>query len=300
MKLTKRNYFSKKANLEFMSVSQFKRFSECQAAALAEIKGEYEQEKTTALLVGSYIDAYFEGTLDQFKEENPEVFNISIKERSDTIANIQKVAPELLTKNGNWKPGALTTARNLYPIFFDTIYSLKADYVQAEVIIKRIERDKLFMKHMSGKKQVIMTGEICGVPVKIKIDSLHPDMIDDLKIVKDFQHVYDEEKGRLPWFEYWGYDLQGAVYQEIVRQNKGKVLPFNLDAATKEKVTDIDIVNLNQSLLDFALGRFKEDVEMFDAIKKGIIEPERCGKCEYCTKTKVLTAPTDSEEFYLI
>lgn len=256
MKLTPRNYFSKKANLEYMSVSQFKAFSKCQAAALAEIKGKYKREQTTALLVGSYVDAYFEGTIDQFKKQNPDIFK----------------------RDG----------------------TLKAEYIQAEAIIKRIEKDKLFMKHMSGEKQVIMTGEICGVPVKIKVDSLHPDKIDDLKIVKDFEPIYHAEKGLLPWFEYWGYDMQGAVYQEIVKQNTGKELPFFLAAATKEKITDIDVLQINQKSLDFAFDHFKANVELYDAIKKGIIEPERCGKCEYCKSTKKLTEPTDSEEYYLI
>jgi hypothetical protein len=41
-------------------------------------------------------------------------------------------------------------------------------------------------------------------------------------------------------------------------------------------------------------------VELYDAIKQGVIEPERCGKCDYCKRTKVLKKPTDSEEFYLI
>lgn len=256
MKLTQRNYFSKKANLEFMSVSQFKAFENCQHSALAEIKGEYEREKTKSLLVGSYVDSYFEGSLADFTKENPEIFK----------------------KGGE----------------------LKADYLQAEAIIQRIMKDKLFTEYMSGKKQVIMAGEICGVPVKIKVDSLHQDKIVDLKIMKDFENIIDAEKGSLPWFEAWGYDLQGAVYQEIVRQNTGKKLPFYLAAATKEKITDIDIVHLNQSSLDFAFERFTANVELFDAIKKGIIEPERCGKCEYCKNTKVLTEPTDSEEFYLL
>lgn len=256
MKLTQRNYFSKKANLEFMSVSQFKSFDRCQATALAEIKGEFEREETTALLVGSYIDAYFEGKLDKFKAEYPEIFK----------------------RDG----------------------TLKAEYIQAEAIIERIKRDKLFTEYMSGKKQVIMSGEICGVPVKIKIDSLLPDKIVDLKIMRDFENVYDVEKGKLPYFEAWGYDIQGAVYQEIVRQNTGKVLPFYLAAATKEKTPDIDIVYMNPKSLKFALDHFKANVELFDAIKKGVVEPERCGKCDYCKKTKVLTEPTDSEEFYLM
>ena len=64
MKLTSENYFSLEMQMKFMGVSQFKAFEECQAAALAEISGNYEREKTTSLLVGSYVDAYFEGTLD--------------------------------------------------------------------------------------------------------------------------------------------------------------------------------------------------------------------------------------------
>lgn len=255
MNLTKRNYFTCKASREFMSVSQFKAFERCQTAALAEIKGRYKQEKTTALLIGSYIDSYFEGSMRAFKNHNPEIFK----------------------KDG----------------------TLKSEYIQADAIIGRIERDKLFMEYMSGKKQVIMTGTINGVQVKIKIDSLLPDKIVDLKIMRSFEDIYVSEKGRLPWFEAWEYDLQGAVYQEIVRQNTGKRLPFYLAAATKEKVTDLDVIHILQETLDFSLSRFKSDVEMYDAIKKGVIEPERCEKCDYCKETKILTQPTESNEFYL-
>ena len=255
MIVTKRNYFSKKMNQHFFSVSQFKSFEKCPHAAMAELNGKYKREKTTALLVGSYVDAYFEGTLKAFQRQNPEIFK----------------------KDG----------------------TLKAEYIQASAIIERIERDKLFMKYLSGESQVIMTGNICGVPVKIKIDSFHPDKIVDLKIVKDFENIWDSEKGSVPWFEYWGYDLQGAVYQEIVRQNTGKLLPFYLAPATKEKTPDIDIVHIGQNMLDFALDRFKRDVERFDAMKKKIIEPDRCEKCEYCKISKVITAPTEAEEFYL-
>lgn len=254
MQLTQRNYFSKRASLEYMSVSQFKAFQKCPASALAEIKGRYEREKITALLVGSYVDSYFEGTLPQFKHDNPEIFK----------------------KDG----------------------TLKNEYLQAEAIIERIHRDRMFTRFMSGRKQVIMTGEIEGVKVKIKVDSLHKDKIVDLKVMRDFQNVYVPELGKVPWFEGWGYEIQGAVYQEIVRQNTGLVLPFYLAAATKEKVTDIDIVHLEQETLDFALEKVKRDIEYFDAIKKGAIEAERCEKCDYCKQTKVIKEPTSSSEFY--
>ena len=256
MKLNKRNYFTKKANRIYMSVSQWKAFNKCPACAMAEINGKYEREKSTALLVGSYVDAYFDKTLANFIKHNPEIFK----------------------KDG----------------------TLKAEYIQAEAIIQRILRDNLFCEYLNGKKQVIMTGEISGVPIKIKIDALHPDKIVDLKIMANFDNVYTVEKGSRVWFEAWEYDVQGAVYQEIVRQNLGVKLPFYLAAATKEKVTDIDIVHIDQSILDIALERFKRNLETYDAIKKGIIEPERCEKCEYCKNTKVLTSPTEADEFYFL
>lgn len=255
MILTQKNYFSKKASVEYMSVSQFKAFQKCPASALAEIKGKYQREKTTALLVGSYVDSFFEGTLPKFIRENPEIFK----------------------KDG----------------------TLKAEYAQAELIIQRILKDKLFVEFLSGEKQVIMSGAINDVNIKIKVDSLHPDKIVDLKIMRDFEGVFVPEIGRQPWFEAWGYDIQGAVYQEIVRQNTGEKLPFFLAAATKEKITDIDIVHIEQGMLDYALERFKQGVEYYDAMKKGVIEPTRCEKCEYCKNTKVLKEPTEAEEFYL-
>lgn len=243
--LDKTNYFSPDNNMKYMSVSQFKSFDKCEEAALAELKGEYEREKTTALYVGSYVDSYFEGSLEVFKGNNPEIFR----------------------KDG----------------------TLLSPYRNAEDIIERIERDKLFMEFMSGDKQVIMTGEIEGVPVKIKIDSLLPDKIVDLKVVKDFKPLYKEEEGRLPWYEYWRYDLQGAVYQEIVKQNTGKTLPFYLAAATKEPVTDIGIWHIEQDLLDFEFSKFKDKIRYYDMIKNGVLDPSRCEKCDYCKQTKILS-----------
>jgi hypothetical protein len=43
MILTNENYFSKEADMEYMSVSQFKAFEQCEAAALASVKGEWER-----------------------------------------------------------------------------------------------------------------------------------------------------------------------------------------------------------------------------------------------------------------
>lgn len=192
--------------------------------------------------------------------------------------------------------GSLDIFKAHHPELFKRDGNLKADYVQAEQIINYLENDDLFMEYMSGEKQAIMTGEIEGVAVKIKVDSLLPDKIVDLKIMKDFEPIYVPEKGRLNFIEAWEYDLQGAVYQEIVRQNTGKTLPFFIAAATKEADgPDKMIIEIPQSYLDVELERFKKEVPYFDAIKKGLIEPERCEHCTFCKATKVLTEPTSLE-----
>lgn len=74
IKLNQGNYYSEKANKQYFSVSQYKDFMKCEAMAMAKISGSYKPEMTKALLTGSFVDSYFEGTLEQFIKENPAVF----------------------------------------------------------------------------------------------------------------------------------------------------------------------------------------------------------------------------------
>lgn len=80
MILTKSNYFSDEANWEYLSNSQYHDFcatgeyAGCEARAMAKLKGEWKEDPSTAMLVGSYTDAYFEGSLPEFKYEHPEIF----------------------------------------------------------------------------------------------------------------------------------------------------------------------------------------------------------------------------------
>ena len=251
--INKDNYFSPENNQNFMSVSQFKSFEKCEFGALEEIRGKYTREPSTALLVGSYVDAYYEGTLDLFVANHPEILK---KDRT-----------------------------------------LKADYVQAELIIERLKRDEMFSRYMSGEKQVVFTGEIEGVPVKVKVDSYHPGKaIVDLKVMRDFKPIYVPAQGRLNFIEAWRYDLQGAVYQEIVLQNTGAKLPFYIAAATKEPTPDLEIFEIPQEVLDVQLDLFRANVRRYQLIKEGLIEPIRCGRCECCKESKVLNKITSWEE----
>lgn len=73
MDLTAENYYSKEANNEYLSASYVKAFMNCEAAAEAERKGEWTQETSTAMLVGSMVDAMLTDDYDAFLDAHPEI-----------------------------------------------------------------------------------------------------------------------------------------------------------------------------------------------------------------------------------
>lgn len=271
MNLNADNYFSGEANKTYMSASQFKAFQRCEAAALAELEGRYARPKTTAMLVGSYVDAHFSGEVEQFQAKNPELFK----------------------RDG----------------------SLKAEFVHAEDIIRRMERDELYTLLMSGKKQVILTGKISGVPYKAKMDSLlDADMcreivrrfpgakkalgfcdgaIVDQKVMASLDDVWSEEEwGKVPFARAWGYDIQGAIYQSL----EGNMLPFILAVGTKEPEPDVAAIYIPDQELEAKLKEVEYLSPRYQSIKNHEIEPVGCGKCPYCRSQKKLTEIIDYRE----
>ncbi len=264
LKLTAENYFSPEADMEYMSASQFKSFRKCEAAAMAELRGEWGKKDTMALRVGSYVDAYFSGELEQFKADHPEMYK----------------------RDG----------------------TLKAEFAHAQKVAERIERDELARLLLSGKHQIIKTGKIAGVWFKTKSDSLltarqveaickkFPQVIElvpfgggmivDLKYMKDFADVWDEElRERVNFVEFWGYDIQGAIYQKIDK----RMLPFVILGATKEAEPDIEAMYIPDDDLAFSLSEVEALAPRYDAIKRGEIDPVGCGKCAYCRSKKQLS-----------
>ena len=279
MKLTNKNYYGSAANNSFMSVSQFKQFQKCEAMALAELKGEYERPKSKALLLGSFVDEMLTGTKkSQIKfivENRFEIFQKSSK--------LSKIDDEGLT----------VIATDFFPNIFDIENKPYAEIVQALETIERIKKQPLMMKHFKSKHQVIMTGEIAGVPFKIKMDNYKPG-----EFIADGKYMASLRSPNLfePMVKYWGYDIQGAVYQEIVYQNTGERLPFLLDIGTKENPAHLAVAEIKQYDLDEALDTVIKNAPRYQAINKGEIEPERCGEydCNYCTETEIITEPIDS------
>ena len=241
---------------EFMSVSLFKQFQRCPACAMAQLRGEWKPEKSKALLLGSFVDEALTGTDESMREF--------------LFTNEQDIF-----KRGGGK---------------------YAEFVQAEETIERIKQQPLMMHYLSGEHQRVMTGEIEGVPFKIKMDSYQPgEYIADLKYMASLRSPNLFE----PMIKYWGYDMQAACYQEIVRQNTGETLPFYFVVATKEKPAHLEVGEINQFNMDEALENVKKNIKRYWDMKNGDIEAERCEAydCVYCTTTKKITQAIDTDLF---
>ena len=249
MTLTQENYYQPS---KYMSASQFKAFLNCEACALAEAEGKWWREPSNALIQGQYVDAYFTGNVDDFREKHPELFK---------------------------KDGAL-----------------KSTYQVCEAAIARIEKEPTALEYLQGDKQVIVTGEIEGVPCKGKLDVLHDDRIVDLKCMRDFAPVWKDGE-RLDFIRAWGYDIQAYFYTELVRQQTGKTLPFYILAVTKEASPDIMLVQIPIWVIDSAGEVVRHYIKRFDGIKKHKIMPEPCKHCAYCKEIKRITRPMLYEEF---
>lgn len=262
--LTEQNYFSPEADWEYCSNSQYKSFfgtrgqKGCEARTMAKLRGEWKDESPSkALLIGSYVDEYFSGTLEQFKKKHPEIF---------------------LQKEYKGKPAG----------------SLKSDFEHANKMIARVERDEFMMKTLSGGMQQIFTFEFAGLKWKIKIDSYHVKRaIIDLKTMESIKkEYYVPLEGKLNAVEFWGYNIQGAIYQKGVEINTGDKLPFLIAAVSKEPEPDIDVLGFYQDDLDQQIALIEANAPRIIELKAGKGQPpKRCEICDYCKNTKILTGP---------
>ena len=172
-----------------------------------------------------------------------------------------------------------------HPEMFKRDGTLKVEYAKAEEMIERAKSDPVFMEFMEGDHQAIYTGKISGVPFKAKFDVKGIGRIVDLKTVRDMAPVYLPGQGRVTFAEAWDWPLQMAIYQALAAQS-GVRFPCYLAVITKEDPPDIEIVEIEQERMDAEMAWLEFVLPRYEAIKDGLIEPERCGHCAYCRATK--------------
>lgn len=192
--------------------------------------------------------------------------------------------------------GELDTFIGNHPELFNKrTGELKVDYQRCDKIINIAEFDPKFMEYLDGDKQVIMTGELFGVQWKVKVDVLHDDKIVDLKVMRDMQPMFKDGE-RKTFIDAWGYDIQGFIYQQIVKANTGKTLPFYLAVVTKETTPDHEVIHIPDYRLNAAGGLVKHYIERYDKVKNGIEKPTKCGTCDWCKSQKKIVKPLEYSE----
>lgn len=278
--INKDNYYDVR---DILSASTIKAFAACEAAALADLRGEYQRPASTALLVGSYIDSALDSDaeLDKFLSNHPEIVN---------------------SRTGALKADFARAA--------DIVARCKADD-----LFRSLTVDSPAEGH-----QYIVTGTIgvdtngTPIPCKGKLDFLlQPDYLEqlaarfrawadffrsaavaggliiDLKSAANTDEVWDADEGeRLPWLQSWHYDRQLAIYRELYRQRSGHVLPVLVLVATKEPATSLLALTIDSGTLDEGLADARMLAPAAWAVMQGEAEPCRCGHCAYCRAQRKL------------
>ncbi|WFA75684.1 PD-(D/E)XK nuclease-like domain-containing protein [Streptococcus suis] len=259
--LTQSNYYEDK---DYMSVSRFKQYLECEAKALALDTGKWVDDRDQKpLIFGNYVHSYFESAEahQKFLEEH----------KSDLFSSR--------------KP-----------------YGLLADYKLADKVIATLETDELFNNLYHGRKEdrvekeMIVTGTIAGVPFKGKIDSINHTIgyMVDLKTMKTIkgkewcQELNQKVPGALANIVNFHYHVQAAVYQELLKQMTGRSYRPLIMAVSKENEPDKEILSLDEEMLSEGLEFVSERASHVWDVAIGKVGPIKCGKCNYCRSKKKL------------
>ncbi|MGK4058309.1 PD-(D/E)XK nuclease-like domain-containing protein [Loigolactobacillus coryniformis] len=258
--LNKNNYYDKDQSWHYLSVSLFKDFKKCEAAALAKLKDEWQPDRSpTALLVGNYLHSYFESAAAH-------------------KAFIEANKAEILAKAGKNKGKP------------------KADYQQAEKMIATLANNNRFNELYQGDKEVIVTGELYGVQWKGKIDCLNlkQGYFVDLKTTKDIdgKEWSPIDHRKYGFIKNYGYYYQMAVYQKLIKQTFGvDCVPF-IVAVSKQDIPAKRAFSFAGDEDQYELQAAMTEIESYQPrllqVMNGEIEPKRCGKCEYCRSTSDL------------
>lgn len=260
--LTSDNYYGSESAWKYLSVSQYKDFMKCEAAALSKLKGDWKPTSDpTALLVGNYVHSFFESqeAHEKFKEENKD---------------------SMFSKR---KP-----------------YGLLKAFKVAEDMIERIKDEKMFKLLWRGESEHIVTGDLYGVEWKGRIDLLNVDKgyFVDLKTAAQLDKRFWSNKygTYVSFVEDYGYVLQIAVYEKLLELEFGKPFKGYIYAVTKQDPPDIAGIDIEAHKREFELEQLERSIEHVVNVKNGIDKPSNCGTCEYCRGNKELNGFISTDE----
>lgn len=250
-----KDYYSRESAIRYWSISQYKRFKECEARALAELRGDWTDTRdNTALLNGNLVHSYF---------ESEEAYSEFIEANKSSM----------ISTRGTTKG------------------QLKKDYLVAEQMIDALKNDSNFMAIYHGEKEAAITGFLGEVEFKGKIDCLNVERgyFVDIKTTKGpIDDTIWNGAERVRWFEAYGYILQMAAYKTMLEAKYNKPFEPIIYAVTKETPPDTRAIRIqNIDAMQTELDNLAQNIKRLDDVKKGLEKPKPCGKCEYCRQNQL-------------
>lgn len=270
--LTEENYYEDKA---YLSNSRFKSYVTCPFRQYAIDCGFWSSgQDTESFLVGNYVHSYF---------ESDEAHQRFIETNRDTI----------LASTGKTKGKP------------------KAAFVTADRMIETLDKETLFREYYHGlpgevvEKEVILTGDLFGLPFKCKVDSLNlsRNYFIDLKTMSSLQkEVYSPSlrtytRTIIHNILEYGYHVQFYIYQQLLLQNYGQLFTPYMVAVSKEPVPDKELVLITDTILDAGRDYLLAHINQVAKAVAGENLPS-CGKCDFCLTSKSLTRPVPVDELF--
>lgn len=264
--LTDDNYYSREADIHYMSCSQYQAFQKCEAAEIAKLRGIWEPEQQSdALFQGQYFHAYF---------ESPEAFEKFCNENFDKIYKTKTTKSRGTEVLGKYAP-----------------------FEKLDEMIQAALNDPLMSQIISwpGENEKPMIGEVGGIAWRMKMDKYCPTgrRIIDYKTSINLRELFYNPitKTRQTFVEEFGYLMRAAVYGEIEKQNVGadNFPTFIILGVSKQTPPDKEVFLLNdETRWNLELENIKMKIPHIQRLKNGEENPRRCGECEYCRRTKQL------------
>ncbi|WP_270310295.1 PD-(D/E)XK nuclease-like domain-containing protein [Weissella cibaria] len=299
--VTERNYYDPELGNKMMSASLFKSFLSNEASALAAMRGEYDLfENKTALYVGNYLHSYFESAEAHeifIAEHFNDIYKTSVVKTEPTegrykthrelqpITTYQKYkADGTLAKPQKTKPAAgkfETIVEEQLVETYTKATGMFAEFERAQLMIDRIEQDKSLMAIINAatEHEVILTGEIDGVPWKGKADALNLEMgyLIDYKTVRtlvaDGSEWNDEAGRKQNFIKNRRYDVQMAAYKELLKQKYNRDFDIYIIAVSKENGPLADLYQLTNETLAEGMQTILNYQHRFMDIIHGKLEP---------------------------
>ncbi len=262
--LTDENYYSREADIHYMSCSQYQSFEKCEAAAIAKLRGLWQPEETSdALFQGQYFHSYF---------ESPQAFQAFCDENFDRIFKTKTTKTKGTEIVGKYAP-----------------------FERLDEMIEAVKNDRFISRILEweGENELPMTGMVGGIPWRMKMDKYCPGSrrIIDYKTSANLHELYYNvrTRERQTFVEEFGYMMRAAVYGEIERQNRQETSfpSFLIIGVSKQSPPDKEVILLDDDTRwEYELEVVKSKIPRIQRLKEGAENPKRCGMCEYCRATK--------------